>query len=104
MAWKFGRREARYYRSVRAGSRTRTVYAGSGKVAQIAYASDLLARAERKEAIRAGLARRDRLFELQALSAEFSRLAELMARAILIIRGYRQHDRGEWRPKLNGKK
>ena len=99
MAWeKRGRHARRYfYLSRRVGQKVRKVYMGSGANAHQSEQLDADARAERK---RAREQERRLLAQYDAVAreiAEFSRYAELLARAVLIEAGFHRHKMGAWR-------
>jgi hypothetical protein len=97
MPWKTRGSTRHYYRSVREGGRVRSVFLGSGPVAELAALDDRFLAASR---IGAEAAWRD---ERAALDAEDRGRAELADKAGLVAglameaAGFRKHDRGEWR-------
>jgi hypothetical protein len=96
MAWDCGRY---YTRSRKVNGRVVREYVGSGEVARLVAQQDLIER-EKREAER--VARRRERDELQALDApveEMDQTAALFARVALIVAGFHQHHRGEWRKK-----
>jgi|SRR6516165_914907 hypothetical protein len=96
MAWNLGRY---YTRSRKLNGRVVREYVGSGEVARLVAQLDMIER-EKREAERAGL--RMERGELEALDArvkEMHRTADLLARAALVVAGFHQHHRGEWRKK-----
>lgn len=97
MAWE-ARGDRRYFRrSVRDGRRVRSIYIGTGPVAELVAQADELLRAEREARRRARQAERDRLDEADAHLDRLDALADLLTRAELTAAGYHRHDRGAWR-------
>src|SRR5215471_17136347 len=96
MAWNLGRY---YTRSRKINGRVVREYVGGGEVARLVALQDMIER-EKREAERA--AQRMERAELEALDArvkEMDRTADQLARAALVVAGFRQHHRGEWRKK-----
>ena len=94
MGWERGRY---YTRSKRVNGRVVREYVGAGEVAALVAQMDALERQKReveRNALRAERA------EVEALDAPLDRLddlAELLAHAALVVTGFHQHKRGEWR-------
>jgi hypothetical protein len=95
-----GWEKGRYYtRSRKINGRVVREYCGTGELADLAAQIDAIKRADceaRREARRAERA------ELEALDAPLNKLhelADLLARAALVVAGFHQHNRGEWRKK-----
>ena len=96
MAW-----DARgfYYRSKREGRRVVRQYLGTGPTAQAAAEVDeairtrRLAEREQERAVQAAAR------ALEAKVEAVCGLADLVARAALLLAGFRQHQRGVWRRK-----
>lgn len=96
MGWDKGRY---YTRSKKVNGRVVREYIGVGEAAQLAAQSDALQRSQRAAEREA---RRVEKAELEALDARLDQLndmADLLAHAALLIAGFRQHHRGEWRKK-----
>jgi len=94
MGWDRGRY---YTRSRKVGGRVVREYIGCGRVAELAAQLDALERQQREGA--RDILRADQA-DLEALDApldELNDLADLLARAALVVAGFRQHKRGEWR-------
>src|SRR3954464_3082513 len=92
-----------YYRSVGLNGKPRREYAGYGVIGQLAAQTDAAKRARRKaDEDRAAEARVEAERNDDDLVA-VERLADALARAALIVAGCRQHHRGEWRRKREGK-
>jgi hypothetical protein len=97
MSWDLKNRgRAYYYRSLRIGDRVVKEYIGTGPAAE-----RLALAVETKQAVR--MAARQRLEEERARLApaheaieKFCKLVLLLARAMLLLGGYRDHH-GEWR-------
>jgi hypothetical protein len=97
VAWEERQRGRRYYyRSVRDGERVRKEYVGAGELAEALAQSDetirLIHKLERDKG-------REEVEQLEALAApdlEIHEAAEVLARAVLVARGYRER-KGEWR-------
>jgi hypothetical protein len=93
MAWE-ARGSCRYYYKVsREGGRVRRLYMGRGPVAVVAARDAELRRAERQARARS----QARLEAAEAASRELADLADLLAKAALVVAGYHRHDRGAWR-------
>lgn len=104
MAWEKRERGGRYYtRSRKEGGRVVREYVGTGPVAELAAQMDACARQRREDEARAFREERERLEALTVPVEELCEAAELLARAALVCAGYRQHDRGEWRKRRDGR-
>jgi hypothetical protein len=99
MAWAQRGGRSYYYRSVREGGRVKTEYVGAGEGATLLAELDALTRAERAEEAEERRAEKERYAEEERLLTEFCDLAEDVARAAMMVSGYRRHKRGEWRKK-----
>jgi hypothetical protein len=98
VAWEQRERGGRYYtRSRRVGERVLREYVGTGRLAELASAQDARDRAEREARAVAWGAQRQRLETTEAALGELCELGEAVARANLLLAGYRRHRRGEWR-------
>jgi hypothetical protein len=95
MAWERGY----YYRSRKVNGRVVREYFGKGVSAECIAAIDeenRMLRALQREA------EREAREEVEALDGQVNaveEIADLLARAALIVAGYRQHNRGQWRRK-----
>ncbi len=103
MSWEVRGGKKYYTRSRRIRGRVVREYIGGGIVGELAAEADAAAREKRQQELK-----RDR--ELERQSQEFDRgiegfdsAADNLARAILIVAGNHQHNRGEWR-RHNGRK
>lgn len=98
MGWEKRARGGRYYtRSRREAGRVVREYMGNGEVAVLTARMDALARAER-ERRRAGAQEEQQQYrEAMALLDALCQRADTLAHAALVLAGYRQHKRGEWR-------
>ena len=91
MGWESRRRGGRYYtRTRRVGGKVVREYVGTGPAAEQAAAAD---EARRRQAELDRAAEQ----ELEAVMQELDEVADLYFRAAMILAGYRQHDRGQWR-------
>ena len=100
MAWETRQRGGRYYtRSKKINGRVIREYVGAGLKGELAAAADARARAERKAQEIAWRAEQERMEAALAPFEDFYDGVEILARASLILAGYHQHHRGEWRRK-----
>jgi len=103
MGWVVHGKKRYFYRSRRIAGRAVNEYVGSGLVGEAAASAIAQRRAHRTaeaENCRVELARLDAAAEpLMVLCSG----ADLLSRAALVLAGYHQHDRGEWRRRRNGK-
>src|SRR5438552_18472343 len=98
MGWERRGRGGLYYtRSRRVNGRIVQEYVGTGLVAELAARLDAEERAGRRACIEAARAERRRLDEADAQISRLCELADALSRSALLLAGYRQHDRGEWR-------
>ena len=103
MAWetRFGRQY--YYRGRRMNGRIEKVYLGAGSVAVRAAEKDAAAKA-RRAAEKAELAALEgRLAGVDQLGVEVHRGTDMLAEAMLLALGFREHH-GQWRKKRNGRR
>lgn len=104
MSWEARNGEGAYYtRSKRSGGRIVREYVGSGDFARVVAEMDDLERQQRKAEGVAQREERARLNAIDAQVARLDRLADLVARAVLVDAGYHQHNRGEWRKRRGTK-
>ena len=97
MAWEQRGRRLYYYRSVREGGRVRKEYVGTGPTAAAIARLETLDR-DRREWQRSEERReREDLDAADRPLQEFCEVTDALARAALLLAGYRQHARGHWR-------
>ena len=98
MAWERRGGRGRYYtRSTKVGGRVRREYVGTGLLAELAAAEDALHREARERAAQDRRSERERLAELDAPLLALTAMGDALVAAALMVSGYRQHKRGEWR-------
>lgn len=98
MSWERRKRGGWYYCRVRrVNGRLKKEYVGTGPGAELAAQVDALHRHERLAARERQRSRRIRYHRLEDRLQEFCRRADLLARAVLLVRGFYQHHRSEWR-------
>lgn len=96
MAFETRKNGSYYYRKERDGERVRSVYVGSGETAMLIA---LLDAAEREEQEAERQKERTKRAEIEAHDAaldELSRIAEGVAKGVLLVAGYHTHKR-QWR-------
>jgi hypothetical protein len=106
MAWeRRSNGQATYFATTtrRPGGRRVRQYYGTGPIADLAATMAAQRRAERESRARAERAETERWQSAVAPLLELCRAADLMLRAALLARGYRQHYRGEWRRARDGR-
>ena len=86
-----------YYRSERVNGKPVRRYVGKGQIGEVAAATADLRRLEREIKARELKTEKDRLRQAEAPLNELCEITDLLTRAALIVAGYHQHDRGEWR-------
>ena len=98
MGWERRERGGLYYtRSRRVDGRVVREYVGRGLVGELVARLDAAER-KRRSARRAASRRRDdALDDADAATRALCEVSELLARASLLLAGYRRHDRGAWR-------
>jgi hypothetical protein len=94
MGWERGRY---YTRSRKVNGRVVREYVGAGVVAELAAQLDALEREEREARQEARRATDAELAKMDCPLIELNMLAEGLARAALLLAGYRRHKRGAWR-------
>jgi hypothetical protein len=88
----------RYYtRSRKVAGRVVREYVGTGAVAELAAAADALRRGDRRAAAEARRAEEASWRAALAPLLELSRVADVMARAALLVAGYHRPSRSSWR-------
>jgi hypothetical protein len=85
------------YRYERHNGRSRRVYVACGQDAQRAHADDLRRRARRQALAKAWQDERERLEGIDGLVGRLAEAAQALARAHLLLGGFRRHERGNWR-------
>ena len=100
MGWERRQRGGRYYtRSKKVNGRVVREYVGKGFTGELAAAADERERAQREAQQAAWRAECERIESAIAPLEEFCDAVETLARASLLLAGYHQHHRGEWRRK-----
>ena len=99
MAWSQRGSRSYFYVTRRVNGRPvrRYVGAAASAAATLAAADADLRRLEREAAARERQAERERLRGAEAPLLELCAVTDVLARAALVVAGYRQHDRGDWR-------
>jgi hypothetical protein len=98
MGWEKRERGSLYYtRSRRVGGRVVREYVGTGEVAELLAALDARDRAARESRAAAWRTQCEQFARAEVALGEICELGEAMARANLLLAGYRRHHRGEWR-------
>ena len=98
MAWERRERGGRYYtRSRKVDGWVVREYVGGGVLGELAARMDALERNRREEEAAAWKQERERIEALDNLTEELYEAAEVLAKAALVVAGYHQHKRGEWR-------
>jgi hypothetical protein len=95
MGWERGY----YYRVRKVNGRVVREYCGSGRLAQLAARQDELERSKRESRRLTEQRQRDEMEALDGQVNAVHEIADLFARAALILAGFRQHHRGQWRRK-----
>ncbi len=96
--WERRERGGLYYtRSRKEGGRVVREYFGGGILGELAAQMDAEDRRRREEEAASRREERERLDTLTAPVEELCEASEVIARAALIVSGYHQHNRGEWR-------
>jgi hypothetical protein len=97
MPWVQRKSKRYYYRSFRERGRVRTVYVGTGQVAESAAAADNARRAARA-AQQTGLrTEQGRFGEVDGVVDHASQATDAVVRANLMFAGFYRHERGRWR-------
>lgn len=97
MAWENRRRQRYFYRSRRVGSRVLKEYLGRGAAAAAVAAEIGEGRSERLREQRAQAEFVDRIGAADGLFQQFDRLTSALVAAAMMLAGFRQHNRHEWR-------
>ena len=100
MGWEKRERGGRYYtRSRKVNGRVVREYVGAGALAESAAAMDAEERAQRKARAAARQQEQTRLDAIDAMVTELCDLTDALTHGVLLLAGYHQHHRGEWRRK-----
>ena len=100
MAWERRKRGGLYYtRSRKVRGRVVREYIGGGLAGQLAANTDAEQRAKRQVRAKALRDERIRLETADAPVVKFCEVVETLVRETLMLAGYHQHHRGEWRRK-----
>ena len=99
MAWESRRNKSYYYRKRKVGGKVHSEYIGTGFAALLAEQVNERVKAEAEAKRCEWQAIRDEQQRLDQIVADFGQLATAYADAVLLLNGYRQHKRGEWRKK-----
>lgn len=98
MSWESRNGRGRYYtRSRRVKGRVVREYIGCGPVAEAAAEGDLEQRQKLQAEQSEFKALRDQDQEMDDLVSSFGSVSEQLAKAALLLAGFRQHKLGEWR-------
>ena len=97
MAWERVGSRSYYYRKVWRDGRCVRVYVGAGAAAELAAATDDIARVQRQMAARALQEEQDRLAAAAAPLQQLCDASDVLSRAALLAAGFHQHARGLWR-------
>lgn len=94
MGWDKGKY---YTRSRKVDGRVVREYVGSGRLAAVSAERDARGREQRRNETQAVRQEMNCLDELDGELRALAETAEVIARAALVVAGFRQHKRGEWR-------
>ncbi len=98
MGWETRQRGTRYYtRSRRVGGRVVREYVGTGLLGRLAADLDAEERADQAQRRAAVQRERERLAPLEAQTEALCAAADELTGAALLLAGYHQHHRSEWR-------
>ena len=98
MAWETrGNGRRYYYQASRVDGRVVKRYLGKGDVAALLGQMNDLAAQRRQFKAESDRAERAALDALQQDVADACELVEQLTRVVLVLAGYHQHDRGQWR-------
>jgi hypothetical protein len=99
MPWELRGRRFYYTRSKRLNGRVVREYIGTGAIAELAAAADLLRQGDRRAAAAALRGEQARWRAALAPLLELSRAVDVVVRAALLAAGYHRHSRSSWRKK-----
>ncbi|MEO8495481.1 MAG: hypothetical protein ABI614_10445 [Planctomycetota bacterium] len=103
MSWARKQNGIVYYeRARRVGGKVVNEYIGRGRAAEMVALMDAQRRVEREARCREAQIERERLKTSVKPVVELATLIELLVKGSLLVAGFHQHDRGEWRLR-NGK-
>ncbi len=98
MGWESRARGGRYYtRSRKVAGRVVREYVGTGPIAELMAEMDAMERTRRTAGREAMRAEQERSASIEASVDALCETADLMAWTALVLAGYHQHKRGEWR-------
>ncbi len=101
MSWETRANGKRYYtRSYRERGRIRREYVGGGALGELVARLDEIDRESRKQEAESIRAARRQAEQFDETLADFEELAEIIGRGLLIVAGYHQHNRSEWRKRM----
>jgi hypothetical protein len=105
MAWETRNGKGRYYtRTRREGGRVVREYVGTGPAAEAAAALDERRRAGRRAQAEARKAEEASWRDAEAPLRQLEVVTKVLMAAALIVAGFRQHDRGAWRRRREGRR
>ncbi len=100
MAWESRNGVGRYYtKSERVNGRVVRHYYGSGQVGQLAFELDQLEKLDREAKSEEWRQQKQANSQIAEELKEMLRVTKIFIDASLILSGYHQHNRGEWRKK-----
>ena len=102
MPWEQRGQKLVYYRARKVAGRVIREYCGSGERAEAAAREDAGRRAAREAEAQAWREERAGLEAVDDKVVELAEKAEALARAGLLLAGYRRHARGQWRKRRAG--
>ncbi len=104
MGWESRARGGRYYtRSRKVAGRVVREYVGTGPIAELMAEMDAVERSRRMAEREALRAEREQAVSVEASVGALCEAADLMVRTALVLAGYHQHKRGEWRKRRASK-
>ena len=103
MSWQQRGQKRYYYRNVWQNGRSVRTYLGTGAIAEMVATAEALQHVQREKEARQWRQEQERRKAAEALLAKLCEQSDLLVRATLVVAGYTQHDRGEWRRKREGK-
>lgn len=97
MPWEDRHGHKYYYRAKNIRGQKKREYLGRGPAAELASAADDLRRLDREVRVRQQREEQTRREEAEAPLRQLVQATDLLVRASLLVAGFYQHDRGEWR-------